>query len=599
MRRIKSLNITLFAFSVFLLWSCASHPKIASSPQTPLPSTPPQKQITQPLEQEKKVQEFEEETEQKNSETLDQESNSEQRKDSPEAILEEAMYAYQDAQVAWEKGDFETALSALDETYRLLLKLKLPPDSPLIQDKNDLRLLIAQKIQAIYASHLTTVIHNHNTIPLIENDFVLQEIENFRTKERKLFETAYGRSGRYRPMILEQLRQAGLPEELSWIPMIESWFNVRAYSRARALGLWQFIASTGTRFGLKRDRWIDERMDPIKSTQSALKYLNELHSFFGDWTTALAAYNCGEFKVQKVISSQRIDYLDNFWDLYPMLPRETARFVPRFIATLLIVKDPDKYGFALPETDPLLEYEEVTVNSPVKLSSLSKALGLEEGELEVLNPELRHKSTPDQEYLLKVPRDYGERVLIALASLPQYIPPQATYTYYYVRSGETLSIIAQRYGTSVSEIAQLSGLRSIHVIRPGQRLKIPVRSAIRHSPSPPLQLIKEGQDLIYVVKRGDSIYKIAGAFNTTVDKIKEDNSLQSDNLAVGQKLVIHSGIPEGATTYMVRSGDSPFEIARRFGMDLDDLLNLNGLSLRSKIYPGQELWVVLNGNINR
>jgi len=283
--------------------------------------------------------------------------------------------------------------------------------------------------------------------------------------------------------------------------------------------------------------------------------------------------------------------MDNFWDLYPKLPHETARFVPRFIATLLIINNPEKYGFDLPTPDPPLQYETISVNKPVQLSSLSKALGLESETLANLNSELRQKSTPDREYLLKAPLGYGEQILTAINTLAKYVPPEASYIIHYVRRGETLSQIAQRYRTSVRAIARLTGLRSVNIIKPGQRLKIPVSgSSIQYSSPPPL--IKEGEKLIYVVRRGDSLYKIASTFNTTIQKIREENSLTSNDLDVGQKLVIQSGKPEGATTYTVKSGDTPFEIAKRFGMDLNTFLQINGLSQRSKIYPGQELWVV-------
>jgi membrane-bound lytic murein transglycosylase D len=586
--------------SIVLFGGCSIFHKTPwLSPSSPSP-TPAENPVSEPVQTEVREQEGTEGTALTNSTSIQEEvSNLEEtqaekqgeKENGPLIILEEALYAYQDAQLAWEKGDFDTALAALDESYSLLLKLELPPDSLLNQEKNELRLMIAQRIQEIYASQETTVGNNHQSIPLEENKFVLDEIKLFQGQERKLFETAYQRSGQYRKMILEELKKSGLPEELSWIPMIESWFNTRAYSRARALGLWQFIASTGNRFDLKRDRFIDERMDPVKSTRAAVKYLNELHSHFGDWTTALAGYNCGEYRVKRVIRTQRINYMDNFWDLYPKLPLETARFVPRFIATLLIINNPEKYGFDLPTPNPPLLYETVSVNKPVQLSSLSKALGLESETLADLNPELRQKSSPDREYLLKAPVGYGEEILTALDTLVKYIPPEASYITHYVRRGETLSQIAQRYRTSVRAIARLTGLRSINMIKPGQRLKIPVSGSSRQYSSPP-PLIKEGEELIYVVRRGDSLYKIANAFNTTIQKIREENSLTSNNLEIGQKLVIQSGKPDGATTYTVISGDTPFEIAKRFGMNLNTFLQINGLSQRSKIYPGQELWVI-------
>ncbi len=560
---------------------------------------PTETQVLQPIEEEEQEQALNEDINQTEKESLLQEKTPSQKEEQetvekendPLVILDEALYAYQDSQLAWDKGDLDTALAALDEAFKLILKLHLPPDDPLIQNKNELRLMIAQRIQEIYASQETAVGNNHQSIPIEENKWVQKEINLFQTAEKKLFETGYRRSGRYRKMILEELKKEALPEELSWVPMIESWFNTRAYSRAAALGLWQFIASTGNRFGLKRNLHIDERMDPIKSTRAAIKYLTELHLHFGDWTTALAAYNCGEYRVKRVIRSQRLNYLDNFWDLYRRLPRETARFVPRFIATLLIINNPEKYGFDLPTPDPPLEYEIVSVSKPVSLSALSKVLGLGTEDLSSLNPELRHKSTPEDEYLLKIPVGLSGQILAAVDALPRYIPEAASYVLHYVRRGETLSEIAERYRTSVRAIARLTGLRSVNFIRPGQRLKIPARGGASQYSSPPA-LFKEGENLIYVVRRGDSLYKIASAYNTSIQKIKDDNNLTTNNLDVGQKIVIQSGKPEGAINYTVKSGDTPFEIAREYGMDLNTFLQINGLSRRSKIYPGQELWVI-------
>ncbi len=509
----------------------------------------------------------------------------------PEEVMEEAMNTYLAARIAWDQGELDTAITALDKAYNLILQIVIPPDSPLIQEKNDLRLLIAQRIQEVYASRATAIGENHQTIPLVENKHILREIKSFQTTEKKSFQEGYKRSGRYRQIILEKLRKEGLPEELSWMPMIESWFKIRAYSRARALGLWQFIASTGYRYGLKRDRWIDERMDPEKSTQAAVRYLKELHSWFGDWTTALAAYNCGEFRVRRIIKAQRINYLDNFWDLYPMLPRETSRFVPRFIATVLIVNDPAKYAMDLPALDPPIKYDSIELNRPIKLASFSSKLGFPDDEIADLNPELRHKSTPDHNYNLKVPCGYQEEAVAAVNSLSRWIPPEATYAIHYVRRGETVSQIASRYRTSISSIARLNSLSRNYLIRPGQRLKVPSQGGRSYSSSRSLDLTKEGNQLVYKVKRGDSLYLIANSFMTTIQKIKSSNSLKSNNLAIGQKLIIQNGTPEGSTFYIVKSGDSPYLIANKYGMNLNVLLKLNGLSSRSKIYPGQKLLV--------
>jgi len=351
-----ALKLRCFAFSIMVslcLGACSSGSKPRVEPQTPAgelaePMTVGQEgQTAIPASKPLILSENASVQEESREAALREQERAlvEEKGADPAMLLEDALSSFQEAQQAWETGDQDSALRYLDEAYSLIARVQLPMDSPLLQEKANLRLLIAQRIQQIYASRLVVAGDNHKTIPLAENRYVNQEIQSFQTRERKEFEDAYRRSGLYRDMILDELRKAGLPEELAWLPMIESWFKVRALSSARALGMWQFISSTGYRFGLKpQDRWVDERMDPIKATQAAIKYLGELHAFFGDWQTALAAYNCGETRVQNVIKTQRVDYLDNFWDLFERLPFQTARFVPRFTAAVLIVKPSGLFG---------------------------------------------------------------------------------------------------------------------------------------------------------------------------------------------------------------------------------------------------------------
>jgi len=587
------LYIIALIVTVFLLGSCATLDKPAQEPQAGTEQQPDQIELKTEIQEEKAPVSVEETpvTQEEPQQTV-QENKIEEI--DPSVKLDEALDDYNEAQYAWDRGDLDTALQALDEAYRLILEIQLPQDSGLNQDKYNLRLLIARRIQEIHASQQTAIHNNHKSIPLEENKHVLAEIKSFQNRERTDFEASYKRSGRYREAILEELRKEGLPEQLAWMPMIESWFKVNAYSSARALGLWQFISSTGLRFGLKRNEWVDERMDPIKASQAAAKYLNELHSLFGDWTTALAGYNCGEFRVQRVIRAQRINYLDNFWDLYEMLPRETARFVPRFVATLLIINDPGKYGFTLPQPDPPLTFETVSISRAVSLASLAKNLGLKEGDLTTLNPELRFKSTPENEYSLRVPEGYGTKTLASISSVAKYVPPEATYVNYYVKRGDTVSDIADSHRTSISAIARMNNLRN-YLIRPGQKLKVPGRS-YSSSTSGSRSLTQEGEKQVYVVKRGDSLWAIANSFGTTVNKLKKDNNLSSNILREGQKLTLQSARPTNSVQYTVKSGDIPANIARQHGMNLNVFLQINGLSMRSKIYPGQKLWVTPKTN---
>ncbi|MDD8025038.1 MAG: transglycosylase SLT domain-containing protein [Acidobacteriota bacterium] len=405
------------------------------------------------------------------------EERQEPTKEGAAGSLEEALDAYAEAKTCREGGDLDGSLKALDRAYALMLKADVAADSPLLQEKNDLRILIAQRIQEIYACQANPAANGGNVIQLVENKWVQNEIKNFQTIERGSFLEAYKRSGLYRDMIAAEFRKAGMPEELSWLPVIESAFMPRALSRARALGMWQFIASTGYRYGLSRDQWVDERMDPEKATRAAVKHLNDLHTTFGDWTTALAAYNCGEWGVQRIINTQHVNYLDDFWDLFARLPFETARFVPRFIAVILIVQNPEKYGLALPETYAAVKYDTVKTGKPVKLSTLSTALGLEAAEMAFLNPELRLDSTPDRGYDLKVPVGYGDRTLQAIAAIPKYVPPEMSSSWHVIRSGDTLWSIARKYGTSINTLLKLNGITQKYVLLPGKRLKVPGKGA--------------------------------------------------------------------------------------------------------------------------
>jgi peptidoglycan lytic transglycosylase D len=531
--------ITLFSLTLLLLGACSSAPK-------PAPAAPPATQaapavaeepaaglVNPPAAEKPQAQAGEA----KAAEVQVAEDRPGSEKDAA-SLLEDAFAAYEEAQAALEREDMDGALAKLDEAYGLLLKMSVPADSPLLQEKNDLRILIAQRVQKISVTRTTLASSVNGSILLVENQWVLREIKSFQTVERRAFEESYRRSGLYRDMILTELRSERLPEQLAWIPLIESAFKPRALSRARALGMWQFIRSTGYRYGLKQDKYIDERMDPVKATRAAIQYMIELHDMFGDWTTAIAAYNCGEAAVQRVIRAQKVVYFDSFWDIFANLPFETARHVPRFIATLLIVGDPAKYGFELPAADPPLAFETIKVNAAVRLATLSQNLGLDPAVLVGLNPELRHDSTPNYAYDLRVPVGYGEPCLACIASLPQYIPPDVVTDRHTVRPGDTLGAIARRYRTSVDALKRLNGLRS-NLIRVGQVLRVPSRGGVEVPPAAPAA--KPGETITHIVRNGDNLFQIAKLYGTTVEKIKADNGLVSDIIAVGQKLVIQAG----------------------------------------------------------
>jgi membrane-bound lytic murein transglycosylase D len=506
----------------------------------------------------------------------------------PEATLAASLAAYESAQGFWQEGRFEEAFAALDEAYGLMAGVGGNGDPQLAQEKEDLRRLISRLIVEIYASQRTTVGDMEASIPLIVNEEVEREIKSFQTGERDSFLLAYQRSGLYRPMIVRELRAAGMPEQLSWLPQVESWFKERALSSARALGMWQFIASTGYRFGLRRTDWYDERMDPEKSTRAALAYLTELHELFGDWMTALAAYNCGEARVLRLINQQHLAYFDQFWDLYRQLPGETRRYVPRFMATLAIVEDPARYGFHdLPKPLSPLDFQTVESTRSVPLENLERSMSLTTGSLTLLNPELRRGATPNEPYTLRVPAGATQAVLAALAAAPAEPRPAAVPAMtdvHRVRAGETLSVIAAGYRTTVASLMDANGLRNANRIWPGQQLRVP---GGRTSTAP--AVVAAGGR--YTVRRGDSLWTIARRFGTTVDRLKRDNGLRSSSLQPGQSLLVASGSAAGARggTYIVRRGDTLGSIAEAARVSASQLAAANGLSLRSTIYPGQEL----------
>jgi membrane-bound lytic murein transglycosylase D len=397
--------------------------------------------------------------------------------DENQNLLDAALELTETSQEYWADGEVEDAIAALDEAYALILRAETDDTAKLAQQKEDLRFVISKRIMEIYASRQVAVKGNHNAIPMTMNDHVEREIKQFQTVERDFFIESYRRSGRYRQEMVTALKEAGIPEEISWLPLIESGFKVRALSRSRALGLWQFIPSTGYKFGLKRNNWIDERLDPSKSTAAAIAYLKELHQIFGDWATVLAAYNCGEGSVARVIREQKISYLDNFWDLYERLPRETARYFPRFLAVLTILKDPGQYGFTFTELDQPMPYETATVARTIHLKSAADKLNISAEELSLLNPELRQAATPDVAYALRVPVGKKEELLACLDSMPKWSPPKSSYVFHRVRRGETLSLIALRYRTSIQRIMESNRMMRGHYIRVGQRLRIPLRAA--------------------------------------------------------------------------------------------------------------------------
>jgi membrane-bound lytic murein transglycosylase D len=454
-------------------------------------------------------------------------------------------------------------------------------------------------------------------IPMVTNDKVMFWLDYYSNRHRESFRPGLVRSGRYLPLFRRIFAEEGLPLDLVYMSHVESAYKTTAYSRARARGLWQFIAGTGRRYGLRIDYWQDERLDPVKSTRAAAAYLKDLYAEFDDWYLALAAYNAGEGKIRSAV--RRTGSRD-FWKISRTryIRRETRNYVPAILAATLISKEPAKYGFDF-EPDSPVEFETIEVEGAADLRVLAECAGSDFDTLRALNPALRRFQTPPgATTAVHVPPGSGERTLAALERVPRN--ERVLYVRHPVRQGDTLSELARQYGVTVSAIQQANHMGRRTLIRVGQELVIPTVASGAYPGIPAgdeLVRASGGDYFIYRVRRGDTLSAIAQRHRTTPQAIAAASGIRVNSLIhPGDRLKVVPGVRSsaearrraqgapgttsgggggsGPVVHTVRRGDTLWEIAMRYRTTVDSLCELNRISRHSTLYPGTRLTVRLN-----
>ena len=379
------------------------------------------------------------------------------------------------------------------------------------------------------------VIEKPYHIPMILNDSVENHLEYFKTRGRDVFQLWIDRSARYIPIMRQIFREKNLPEDLVYVAMIESGFNPYAVSWARAVGPWQFMPATAKLYGLKIDWWVDERKDPVKSTAAAAEHFKDLHNLFGSWPLALASYNAGAGKVQRAVLRTRSE---DFWDLKASryIRKETKNYVPKFMAATIIAKNPEAYGFTVAKVEPFV-YDEVTVEGSTDLRLVARCAGCTYQEIKELNPELRRWVTPPHaaSYTLRIPAGTREAFSAHFAAVPA--EQKIKWERHHVQPGETLAGIALRYNASAEAIRDINGITKNRV-RPGKHLLIPsdTRGTAQDASYLTPEQGSKQQQILYRVRRGETLSRIAKKHNVTVADIREWNAGIGNHLRTGQKI---------------------------------------------------------------
>jgi membrane-bound lytic murein transglycosylase D len=402
------------------------------------------------------------------------------------------------------------------------------------------------------------------SMPLIYNERVHAFINYFTVKDREYTRMMMRRKNLYFPLFEKYLAKYGLPDELKYLSIIESGLNPRAISRVRAVGLWQFMSATGRYYGLHNDWYVDDRMDPEKSTEAACRYLRDLYGMFHDWELALASYNTGPGNVKRAI--RKSGYKRTFWEIYPNLPRETRSYVPQFVAITYAMNYLDEHNFFDEGEEMLPRYDTIQINKFLHFETFATLTGTCVEDLQRLNPSIQRNAIPETSriHTLYIPLEakinleinrvaildsasrVGRKELEVLAKNTEGSTYGRDRIIYRVRSGDVLGSIAIRHGVRVNDLKKWNNLRS-NTIHVGQRLNIWRRSSANSTstvlasskPKAPLSAVPIPGSKTYTVQPGDTLWDISKKFEgLTIEKIKSLNNLNNSRLQPGQKLII-------------------------------------------------------------
>ncbi len=526
-----------------------------------------------------------------------------------DAVYGEGMKEYHTGNLQQAKQDFDSALSLLlesgediqnnsrlsaefnklvENTYGLEASASANGDTlsqhdyepPPIESFAELTFPVDPRVRQRAEQELISV---RSDLPLVTNDYVLSFLTYFQNGGQGYIENILKRVGMYGPMIAGVLRKYGLPRDLIYLAAAESGFNPHAVSKAGATGIWQFMASRAREYGLVLDQYEDQREDPIKSTDAAARHLRDLYKEFGDWYLAMAAYDAGPLNVQRAI--ERTGYA-NYWKLRELhaLPQETQNYVPIFIATALIAKDPGAYGFEVPPDAPL-DPDQVVVTVPTDLRLVAELLDQPVKELERLNPSLLTWATPlnQSAYVLNLPHGTKGLYEKRIAEVPP--AKRIWWRAVKVEDGDTLAAIAQKYRVTRIALAEANHLDPGDDPEAGTYLILPL-------PPGREPLYRRGRYYRYRIRSGDTLGAIAHRFHVSVASLRRWNHLRGSVIVAGRTLQVFghaietperrteykAEVRNGVRIYRIQRGDTLGGVASHFHVSVDDLCRWNHLN---------------------